>query len=643
MDCRTAGTETNRAFALNKTLLVATGMSLVMSLGTLASPNVVPKYGDVRLKGPFGERFDRLVKNHVLANDTASLAAEYAERRFRTFKWQTEFWGKYMHTAVPVWQMTGDAELLRRLDASVAAIVATQEPDGYIGDCAPECRPDAKYDVWCVKYTLLGLLHYYDGTGDRKALDAAARLGDYLIGQFGENGKSKKPLRAVCGCIGQQSGSVLEPVVWLYRRTGEKRFLAFAETVLRELCDAEDGPRLLANADVPVGARVCKVKPAWCDWKPDLVLRKAYEQMSCYQGMIEYYEVTGRREYLDAAVKTAASIASTEINVAGGAAAGEFWYGGATNQTRRLSMMQETCVLTTWMRLCEKLLTLTGEPRWADELEKTFYNAYLASMTREADVFAAYMPLTGYRSRGYHNCFRYTNCCNENGPRGYLTVLRSLLQANGDAAILNLYVSGDAKVKLPATGEDVSFYVYTTYPRDSRVQIWNRTPGTRTFALRLRIPAFSAKTTVRLNGEKLDVQAAPGAYCEIRRAWRNSDEVELTFDMPVVMHRLNEHVAFTRGPICLARDSRFHDGALDDEIRVNQLKPVDLQTFRLERSDDPDRFLALAARLPAGSHVEDPDNGFPPTIHFTDFASAGNPWSPENRYQVWLPELIPGR
>ena len=55
------------------------------------------------------------------------------------------------------------------------------------------------------------------------------------------------------------------------------------------------------------------------------------------------------------------------------------------------------------------------------------------------------------------------------------------------------------------------------------------------------------------------------------------------------------------------------------------------------------RFLALAAQLPAGSHDEDPDNGFPPTIHFTDFASAGNPWSPENRYQVWLPELIPGR
>ena len=53
---------------------------------------------------------------------------------------------------------------------------------------------------------------------------------------------------------------------------------------------------------------------------------------------------------------------------------------------------------------------------------------------------------------------------------------------------------------------------------------------------------------------------------------------------------------------------------------------------------------AVAAMLPTGSHTEDPDNGvLPGAVHFTDYASAGNLWSVENRYRVWLPELIPGR
>ena len=54
--------------------------------------------------------------------------------------------------------------------------------------------------------------------------------------------------------------------------------------------------------------------------------------------------------------------------------------------------------------------------------------------------------------------------------------------------------------------------------------------------------------------------------------------------------------------------------------------------------------LAVAAPLPAGSHTADPDNGvLPDVVRFTDYASAGNLWRPDNRYRVWLPELIPGR
>ena len=114
--------------------------------------------------------------------------------------------------------------------------------------------------------------------------------------------------------------------------------------------------------------------------------------------------------------------------------------------------------------------------------------------------------------------------------------------------------------------------------------------------------------------------------------------------MPVKMHRLHDHVAFTRGPVCLARDTRFHDGELDEEVRDWAVKAEDLSAFRLTRADDPAMFMSVTGILPMGSHDEDKDQEcHPRAVHFTDYASAGNVWRPDNRYRVWLPALIRGR
>ena len=64
---------------------------------------------------------------------------------------------------------------------------------------------------------------------------------------------------------------------------------------------------------MPVAERRLTVVDKYHSWNPQHALTKAYELMSCYQGLIEYYQVTGRKEYLDAAVKTAKNIAETEV------------------------------------------------------------------------------------------------------------------------------------------------------------------------------------------------------------------------------------------------------------------------------------------------------------------------------------------
>ena len=122
--------------------------------------------GEVKLNGPLGERLDTMIENHVVARDVDYITAPFFTKTERQRRWQTEFWGKWMHSAVPYFEMTGSKKLKASIDRSVNRILSTQEPSGYIGNYPDELRCGEGWDVWGMKYTMLGLLHYYDGDGE---------------------------------------------------------------------------------------------------------------------------------------------------------------------------------------------------------------------------------------------------------------------------------------------------------------------------------------------------------------------------------------------------------------------------------------------------------------------------------------------
>ena len=610
--------------------LSASGLFAAAALSACAAVPPVQSPADIRhvsLKGYVASRMEDCIQNHVLKTDATYLSRIFGYQE-DVGNWQTEFWGKYMHSAVPFWQYTGDAELKRRIDKSTADIVSYQLPDGYIGNYAAGKRSASGWDVWGNKYTLLGLLHYHDATGDQASLGAARKLVDYLMTQFGPG---KRELHKTGCWRGLPSGSVLEPVVWLYRATNERKYLDFASWIVEDMDKPDTSSRIIrdALAGVDVGDRVTGSNNFWFQSS-----RKAYEMMSCYQGLLEFYGVTGRKDCLDAAVAAAKSIAATEINIAGGSSAHENWYHGARNQTRVFEYEQETCVVTTWLRLCEKLLSVTGDSFWADELERCFYNAYLASLRRDGGAFVQYNPLMGTRHLGEDHCRLHTNCCNANGPRGFLAFLRAFLSATPDGAALNFYASGTASVDLPNNGGRVTIEGYTDYPKASAVHLRNRSATTRSFTLKLRIPRWSEKTVVRVNGQGVkDVK--PGSYLSLAREWKPGDHIDLFFDLSPRVHELDGYVAFTAGPIALARDMRFADGPLDEVVnqRMN-FKTLDLKPIR---TTNPDLWITYGGFLNLGTHHKNYNERLPNMVHFCDYASAGNTWGPDSAYRVWLP------
>ena len=624
-------------------------------------------YADVRLRGWLGERLERLIENHVAKTDVDYLTAPFAVKDEREENWQTEFWGKYMHSAVPfaryaecgAMRASRPTSLVENIERGVDAIIASQEADGYIGNYPPELRCGSGWDVWGMKYTMMGLLHYADAFPDteraKRAMDAACRLCDYLIAQLGPGGKCGRPVYKSGFWSGLASSSVLEPVVWLYRRTGNARYLDFAKSMVADMCDAEDGPRLvdLAMKGISPADRngYGNAKEHGADDLEMSDRRKAYEMMSCYQGLLEYVEVMRRvgdnapyqggrsrlADILAAAEATVGQIIRDEINLAGGAAAGEMWYHGARKQHLPYIHQQETCVIITWMRLLAKLTEITGKSRYADELEKTFYNAYLASLNLPCDEFAAYTPLNGSRSRGHRHCKMHTNCCNANGPRGFLTFLRSMVRANDDSAIMDFYASATEKVSISAIGKDVWFEVYTYYPKEDAVTVTCKTAGS--YALTLRIPAWSEKAEVSVNGKGVEPNPVAGSYLSLRREWKEGDVVELKFDMKTRVHRLDHFIAFTRGPILLARDTRFCDGPLDEPLRRGKVADgASAPVFVPVQSYTEDMWMVFETTLPLGLHWVGENGKLPLSVRFCDYASAANTWSPENACRVWLPE-----
>ena len=616
--------------AMKKTITVG---SALVALGAWAATSA--NINDVRLKGYVGERLDACIRNHVMETDVTYLTDCFFDRTETRNVWQTEFWGKYMHAAMPFAGYTACPRLRSAVDAGLDRVVAAQTPDGYIGNYPDDLRCKEGWDVWGMKYTLLGLLHYYDGAkgtprGDQ-ALAAAKKLCDFVIRELGPGGK--REFWTTGNYAGMPSSTILEPVVWLYNRTQEKRYLDFATHLVEQMSKPEKGPRLidLALADVPVYQRwpiATDAKPPKSFVKENRL--KAYEMMSCYQGLLEYYEATGRKDCLEAAVKTGASIIRDEVNVAGGAASGEHWFHGSVFQHLPYKHLQETCVTTTWMRFCEKLLAITGESRWADEIEKTFYNAFLASMRKDGGAFAAYTPLNGSRLYGHDHCFMHTDCCNANGPRGFLVFLRGFLMAEDKAAVMNFYASGRSVATLPGLGEKVVFDQYTHYPRTGNVKIWNRTAKPLDFTLKLRIPSWSDRTSVKVNGQPVAGVKA-GGYLEIARSWKAGDMIDVDFDLSVKIHSLDHAVAFTRGPVAMVRETRSGDVG---EVLQEHLpaKPV----FTLVRNECPDVWITCEAVLPFGSHTENPDGKNPASVTFVDYASAGNDWTPRNQVRTWF-------
>ena len=489
----------------------------------------------VRIEGWLGARIDANERHRLLVVDTEPLLAGYRQKPGEQ-PWIGEHVGKWLHAATLAWAYSGDEALRRKLDSVAAALIATQEPDGYLGTYAPGKRfglyDGADWDVWSHKYNLIGLLTYYRYTGNRSALEASRKIGDLLIATF----PAKKSILAAGTHLGMAATSTLGPVVELYRLTGDARYLEFARYIVRAY-EETGGPNILRSLLAPGG-------------KVDHIANgKAYEMLSNLVGLGELYQVTGDPRLLRALENAWTDITQNRLYLTGTASIRELFGADHELPNGEEAHLGETCVTVTWLQFNALLLAQTGETKYGDEIERSLYNQLTAAQNPRGDDWCYYTALEGVKH--YDSGI---SCCHSSGPRGLaLAPTLAYLEA-GDA----IYVSTleTSRAQFTMNGYPVEIRQESQFPYDGRSTLTIKVSGPTRFILRIRVPAWAAPLRAG------DISSLAGWLALPEREWRDGDQVTLVFNLSgrVIRGEYTNHarVAYAWGPFILALDQKLN-------------------------------------------------------------------------------------
>jgi len=533
--------------------------------------------------------------------------------------WAGEFAGKYLTGAVQVLRVTGDPVLRDYLITFVSEFISLQDTDGYLGPWPRDCHltnhvphaPHDTWDTWGHYHAMLGLILWYETTGEIDALACAERVGDLLCEKY----LGDKSPRLVQTGSTEMNLAPAHSLCLLYNITGKEDYLRLA----RQIVDNEFGERDGTGA------------PLAGDWLNTALdglefyetPKPRWESLHPIMAMAELYHITNEDKYRQAFEHIWWSIRNLDRHNNGGFSSGEQAQGNPYHQGAI-----ETCCTIAWTAMSVEMMRLTGDCLVADDLELTLFNSIIG-MHSFTGRWATYnTPMDGVRRASAHDIVFQSregtpelNCCSVNSARGFGMISDWALMGDSEGLVLNWYGPGTLQTRLDS-GVTVKLLQETTYPRDGHIALRVAPDVTESFTLKLRIPAWSAETRVAVNGEQVD-HVTPGTYLSLTRTWQLGDTIEIGLDMSLHSWTGEQECAgktsIYRGPLLLTYDRRF-----------NTLDPDQIPKLDASRLDG--RVVHWPGRMQPVLLMEFTGSEGQP-LRLVDFGSAGEGGTP---YLSWL-------
>jgi hypothetical protein len=253
------------------------------------------------------------------------------------------------------------------------------------------------------------------------------------------------------------------------------------------------------------------------------------------------YLWTGDASYLQAAIGWHELLERVAMQPSGVPVADE-WYGptGAFRGT-------ETCDVANYVWSQASLLAVSGEGHMADRLERAFFNAGPATVSRDFKTHVYFQSPNRFANRSpnfphgpmaaggsyapTHGPLCCTAALNRVVPY-YVTSMWMATYDNGLAATCY----GPCKVTaLAADRVPVEIACNTDYPFNETINMSVRPAKKTAFPISFHIPAWCVNPELSVNGSAVKVEPDAKGFVRVNRSWERGDAVRLHFPMTAVV------------------------------------------------------------------------------------------------------------
>lgn len=426
-----------------------------------------------------------------------------------------------------------------------------QRSDGYLG-CLPDGNELVNFSIWNQAFTILGLVEYYQATGDQESLEVAKKCGDFIDALFrSEVEKGNSLTNAING--GSQHITSIIAFVRLYKATKDIKYLKTVELIVDE---AEKDRFNLLSFDTLF----------------NLKSRKGIEMIVVYLGLVELAEVLkdptidllyDREMILSACQRFWECINDTQIRNTGGATTGE-WFrlnGNSPAMLKTSEAVNENCVSVGWVELSSTLFWTDPQAKYLDAIEKTLFNSILGAVSTDGSDFSYYQG--NYGRKEFTTSSGMYKCCRMRGINIFAALPDMMYKDDGNVIIPAVYTQGSYRLD-----NDILISCKTNYPEDGIIHydIHNIEHERH---LKLRIPNWCSDYTLKINDSISTLKPVEG-YIDIPLGV-NKYSIELNLKMEVRVNKNNinkeNYYDFNYGPLLLVHDR--HNGTLLKECRYN--------------------------------------------------------------------------
>jgi DUF1680 family protein len=444
---------------------------------------------------------------------------------------------------------SGDRPELRALTENIIKkVVAVQEPSGYLNTYYVQDRakqrmePEVQrwgHELYNIGHLLQGAIAYYRATGDRILLDAGIRFVDgYLLPNFGPS-PDKKPILS-------GHPEIEMALIELYRTTGDKRHLELAGYILQGDSRIKLPQRgyVYHFSGIPFTSRTH-------------LEGHAVRAMYACCGATDYYLETGDQTYWKTLDTLWHDLVTDQMYVTGGVGArssGEAF--GDPYELPNFTAYGESCAAIGNMMWNWRMLAATGDAKYADVMERALYNGINSGMSLDGTLYCYRNPLAFDPTNGdqIRNPWYDVTCCPPNLERTFASLPGYFYSTSKDGLYVHLYDNSVLNWHLE-DGTGLTVTQKTSYPWDGTVEIAVNPAKPVDFTLFMRIPAWSDRTQVSVNGKPVSGTAG-GQYLALQRRWSAGDTITAKFDMTPRVLQADERIvddygraAVQRGPL----------------------------------------------------------------------------------------------